>query len=119
MGFKSDVSSGLPSELGIGLFRVLQESLHNAVKHSGVRRVEVQLSEVANEVHLIIADRGVAFDVDAALQSGGLGLVSMLERIRLLNGSILIESKPLNGTRIEVRVPLESRPDSYSQRKAV
>jgi PAS domain S-box-containing protein len=117
--FKSNVSGALPSQLGIGLFRVLQEALHNAVKHSGVRRVEVQLSKVANEVHLIIADRGVGFDVEAALQSAGLGLISMLERIRLLNGTVVIESKPLNGTRIEVRVPLESRLDSHFQRKAV
>ena len=106
--FKSDVSSVLPSDLGIGLFRVLQEAMHNAVKHSGVRRIEVQLSQDASEVHLIISDQGVGFDVQEAMQRSGLGLVSMRERVRLLNGTIAIESKPLHGTTIRVRVPLPS-----------
>ena len=106
--FKSDVSSVLPSDLGIGLFRLLQEAMHNAVKHSGVRRIEVQLWQDASEVHLIISDQGVGFDVQEAMQRSGLGLVSMRERVRLLNGTIAIESKPLHGTTIRVRVPLPS-----------
>jgi len=106
--FKSDVSSVLPSELGLSLFRVLQEAMHNAVKHSGVRRIEVQLSQDASEVHLIITDQGVGFDVHEAMQRSGLGLVSMRERVRLLNGTIAIESKPMHGTTVHVRVPLQS-----------
>jgi PAS domain S-box-containing protein len=106
--FKSDVSSVLPSELGLSLFRVLQEAMHNAVKHSGVRRIEVQLSQDASEVHLIITDQGVGFDVHEAMQRSGLGLVSMRERVRLLNGTIVIESKPMHGTTVYVRVPLHS-----------
>jgi PAS domain S-box-containing protein len=106
--FRSDVSSVLPSELGLSLFRVLQEAMHNAVKHSGVRRIEVQLSQDPSEVHLIIADQGVGFDVHEAMQRSGLGLVSMRERVRLLNGTIVIESKPMHGTTVHVRVPLQS-----------
>jgi signal transduction histidine kinase len=106
--FKSDVSSVLPSELGLSLLRVLQEALHNAVKHSGVRRIEVQFSQDAREVHLIITDQGVGFDVHEAMQRSGLGLVSMRERVRLLNGTIAIESKPMHGTTVHVRVPLQS-----------
>jgi len=106
--FKSDVSSVLPSELGLSLFRVLQEAMHNAVKHSGVRRIEVQLSQDASEVHLIITDQGVGFDVNEAMQRSGLGLVSMRERVRLLNGTIAIESRPMHGTTVHVRVPLQS-----------
>jgi signal transduction histidine kinase len=108
LDFKSDVSSVLPSELGLSLFRVLQEAMHNAVKHSGVRRIEVQLSQDASEVHLIITDQGVGFDVHEAMQRSGLGLVSMRERVRLLNGTIAIESKPMHGTTVHVRVPLQS-----------
>jgi len=106
--FKSDVSSVLPCEVGIGLFRVLQEAIHNAVKHSGVKRIEIQLSQDASEVHLIITDQGVGFDVHEAMQTSGLGLVSMRERVRLLNGTIAIESKPRHGTTVHVRVPLQS-----------
>jgi signal transduction histidine kinase len=108
IGFKSDVSTVLPLEIGLSLFRVLQESLHNAVKHSGVQRIEVQLSEQSNEVHLVVSDVGKGFDVEIALQGQGLGLTSMRERVRLVNGTIAIESEPMGGTRIHVRVPLPS-----------
>ena len=106
--FNSDVSSVLPFELGTCLFRVLQEAVHNTVKHSGVKRIEVQLTEQSGEVHLIVRDSGTGFDVEAAMQRKGLGLTSMRERVRLVNGTIAIDSKPMSGTRIHVRVPLES-----------
>jgi PAS domain S-box-containing protein len=107
--FSNDVHSALPFEIGRSLFRVLQEALHNATKHSGVKRIEVQLREDSGEIHLIIRDSGKGFDVEAALQGKGLGLTSMRERVRLVNGTISIESKPMGGTTIHVRVPMESK----------
>jgi len=104
-------------EIGLCLFRVLQEALHNAVKHSRVKRVEVQVVESSNEVHLIVSDSGTGFDVEAARQGRGLGLTSMQERVRLMNGSIIIKSKPMGGTTIHVRVPLA--PEDISEREAV
>jgi PAS domain S-box-containing protein len=106
--FRDDVSSLLPFEVGLCLFRVLQEALHNSVKHSGVKRIEVQLAEHANEVHLTVSDLGTGFDIEAAKQHGGLGLTSMQERVRLVNGTIEIQSKPLGGTTVRVRVPIKS-----------
>ena len=106
--FSNDVHSALPFEIGRSLFRVLQEALHNATKHSGVKRIEVQLREDSGEIHLIIRDSGKGFDVEAALQGKGLGLTSMRERVRLVNGAISVESKPMGGTVIHVRVPFES-----------
>ena len=103
--FKSNVSSVLPLEIGASLFRVLQETLHNATKHSGVKRIEVQLREDSGEIHLIVRDSGKGFDVEAALQGKGLGLTSMRERVRLVNGTISVESKPMGGTTIHARVP--------------
>ena len=85
-----------------------KEALHNAVKHSGVKYMEVQLSEQSSELHLIISDSGKGFDVEAAMKGKGLGLTSMCERVRLVNGTISIESKPIGGTTIRVRVPLGS-----------
>jgi len=114
---RSDVSSILPLEIGISLFRVVQEALHNAVKHSGVKRVEVQLREESGEVHLLISDLGKGFDLEAAMQGKGLGLTSMRERVRLVNGTIEIQSKPMGGTTVHVRVPLRS--EHASQRAAV
>jgi PAS domain S-box-containing protein len=115
--FKSDVSSAVPLDIGTSLFRVLQEALHNALKHSGVKRIEVQLHEESGEIHVTIKDLGKGFDIEAARQGRGLGLTSMQERVRLVNGTITIESKPMGGTTIQVRVPLEFQ--QSSERKAV
>jgi signal transduction histidine kinase len=107
--FKTDVVSTLSFEVGLCLFRVLQEAVHNSVKHSGVKRVEVQLMERANEVHLTVEDRGKGFDAEAASQGPGLGLTSMQERVRLANGTIEIQPGPAGGTTIRVRVPISSQ----------
>jgi PAS domain S-box-containing protein len=107
--FKSpEAQIPLRREIGLSLFRVLQEALHNAAKHSGVRRIEVQLREDSGEVHLVISDLGRGFDLETAVQGRGLGLTSMQERIRLVNGTIEIQSKPMGGTTVHVRVPLRS-----------
>jgi signal transduction histidine kinase len=115
--FSNDVHSALPFEIGRSLFRVLQEALHNAAKHSGVRRIEVQLRKDAGEIHLLVSDLGRGFDLETATQGRGLGLTSMQERVRLINGIIEIQSKPMSGTTIHVHVhvPLTSE---HSQRAA-
>jgi signal transduction histidine kinase len=105
--YRQDVRSTLAQEIGLCLFRVLQEALHNAAKHSGVKRIDVQLHQESDEIHLTIRDLGKGFDVEAK-KGRGLGLTSMQERVRLVNGTIEIQSKPMGGTTIEVRVPLES-----------
>ena len=111
--FKSpEVNISLPPEIGLCLFRVLQEALHNAAKHSGVRRIEVKLREDSGEIHLVVSDLGRGFDWETAMQGRGLGLTSMLERVRLVGGMIEIQSKPMGGTTIHVRVPLRSEHDS-------
>jgi len=110
--FKSDVLSVLPHEVGLSLLRVLQEALHNAIKYSGVRSIHVELREQSGEIHLIVSDLGRGFDLEAALKGKGLGLTSMRERVRLVNGNISIESKPMGGTTIHVRVPRESQHSS-------
>jgi PAS domain S-box-containing protein len=114
--FRSEVSSSLPFEIGLSLLRVLQEALNNAVKHSGVKSVEVQLVEQLDEVHLLVRDSGNGFDIEAARQGNGLGLTSMQERVRLVNGTIALESRPMAGTTIHVRVPFKS--EAAAQRVA-
>ena len=85
--FKStEVQTSVAPEIGLCLFRVLQEALHNAAKHSGVKRIEVQLREDSGEIHLVISDLGRGFDLETATQGRGLGLTSMQERVRLVNG---------------------------------
>jgi PAS domain S-box-containing protein len=104
--FKShDVQSSPPQDISLCLFRVLQEAVHNAAKHSGARRIEVQLTENSGEIYLIVSDLGKGFNIEAARQGRGLGLTSMQERVRLVGGTIVIDSKLLCGTTIEVRLP--------------
>jgi len=105
--FKSSgLPDSLPSEISLCLFRVLQEALHNAAKHSGQKRIEVEIQEEHGEIQLSVSDSGKGFDVAAAMQDRGLGVTSMQERVRLVGGTISIDSKPLAGTTIHVRVPL-------------
>jgi signal transduction histidine kinase len=107
--FRSDVQSTLTQETGLCLFRVVQEALHNATKHTDVKRVDVELREEDGEIHLVVSDKGNGFEVQAALQGKGLGLSSMRERVRLVNGTITIDSEPLGGTTIHVRIPASTQ----------
>jgi signal transduction histidine kinase len=111
-----DLPGPLSADTSLCLFRVLQESLHNAVKHSGARYFEVRLWGTSDEIHLAVSDSGVGFDREAAKTSQGLGLVSMEERLKLLKGTFSVESEPEVGTTIHARVPLSS--DSKPMRAA-
>ena len=114
--FKADVASAIPSEIGLTLFRIVQEALHNAVKHSGVERIEVRLWEQSDEIHLEIEDAGKGFEIGAARQGRGVGLASMDERVRLVKGTIAIDSQLNHGTHIYARIPL--KPDQAARRAA-
>ncbi len=105
----SEVPEILPPQVSLCLFRVLQEGLSNAVKHSGVRRFNVQLEKVPDQLQLTIHDAGVGFDLGMAIHTDGLGLISMRERISNLKGTISIVSKPNSGTEIRARVPVGAR----------
>ena len=113
----NDVPMHLSPEISLCLFRVLQEALHNSAKHSGVQHFDVQLREDSGEIHLDINDSGRGFDVNTAMHSQGLGLISMRERVRLVNGTIKIESRPKSGTSIHVHVPVAS--EHHRERTAV
>jgi PAS domain S-box-containing protein len=108
-----DVPTALPTDLSLSLFRVLQEALRNATKHSGVKRFEVRLWGSTGEIQLTISDLGAGFDAETALKSTGLGLTSMQERLRLVGGELSINSQPKKGgTTIHARVPFDSSSDS-------
>jgi signal transduction histidine kinase len=96
----------LRNEVALSLFRILQEALHNAIVHSDAKHFEVRLWTESNEVHLRVKDLGKGFDPLAGMHGEGIGLTSMRERVRMVNGDISIDSRPLCGTTIHVRVPL-------------
>jgi signal transduction histidine kinase len=102
------IPSNVPQEVSLCLFRVMQEALNNAVKHSGVRHFEVKLEGSATEISLAIRDAGVGFDPELTKTTQGLGLVSMRERVNLLKGTCSISSKPQSGTEVSVRVPVSN-----------
>jgi signal transduction histidine kinase len=82
------------------------------VKHSGARYFEVQLWRLSDEIHLAVSDSGAGFDSEAATNDRGLGLIGMQERLKLLEGTVSIESQPQRGTTIHACVPLSSGSDS-------
>jgi PAS domain S-box-containing protein len=101
-----DIPSTVPKDIALCLFRVLQEALQNAVKHSGVRRFDVELRYASDAINLSVRDSGSGFDRDDALKTRGLGLISMTERMKLVGGRISIDSEPQRGTAIRASVPL-------------
>ena len=106
------VPARLPEDLTVCLFRVVQEALQNAVKHSCARTISVQLDVGPSELSLSVVDDGVGFDVDSAW-GHGLGLVSIRERLDAIGGSLEIHSRPGAGTRLDIRaelVDLDARP---------
>ena len=100
-----DIPSKLPADVTLCLFRIVQEGLQNALKHSGAHQVLVYLSGGTGMLSLRILDDGLGFDVDLAFGKG-LGLLSMHERLEAIGGSLEISSKAGVGTELKVTVPL-------------
>ena len=103
------IPRNLPKEVSLCLFRVLQEALQNAMKHSGVRSFGVDLHGTADVIDLTVADLGSGFEEEEAFTRNGLGLISMRERLQLVQGELSVKSKPGAGTTIHARVPLKAR----------
>lgn len=101
-----EVPRMVPDDVALCLYRVAQEAIHNVVKHSRARNATLALRMAGDALELRITDDGNGFVVGAARANGSLGLISMQERVRLVQGAITVESKPGEGTRVEVRVPL-------------
>ena len=105
--FKSeDVPKDLGRDLSLCMYRVAQESLQNVIKHSGSPQVEVSLAADDKTMRMWVVDFGKGCDVELAGSDGGVGLVSMRERLRAVGGELEIFSRPGHGTRIEARAPL-------------
>ena len=99
-----NVPQTISKDSALCLFRVAQEALSNTVKHSGVRKGQVELFGARGSVHLCISDAGAGFDPQSVSAKGRLGLISMQERVRAAGGTIAVESRPSRGTRISVHL---------------
>jgi PAS domain S-box-containing protein len=102
------IPGNLPKELSLCLFRVLQEALQNSAKYSGERHLKAELHGTSQEIRLTVSDEGVGFDERDGINRRGLGLISMRERMHLVDGEFSIESQPGRGTTIFARVPLKA-----------
>ncbi|MBL4838565.1 MAG: sensor histidine kinase [Kordiimonadaceae bacterium] len=95
----------LPSDVSLALYRVFQEAVHNAVKHSHCKKIAVNIGKKACQLTLTIEDNGKGFDHDS-MDLAGLGLISMKERMDLNGGSLTIITKIGLGTQIIAKQPL-------------
>ena len=102
-----DVPRVLPADTTLCLYRVAQEALQNVIKHSGVKEATVELSFHGDAISLSVSDEGVGFDPSAAPPADSLGVVSMRERVRAVNGAIRWDSGPSTGATVRVRIPLD------------
>ncbi|MDY0041297.1 MAG: GAF domain-containing sensor histidine kinase [Desulforhabdus sp.] len=104
----------LPEETNITLFRILQESLTNVLRHAKATRADVVLEYHSDHVTLLIEDNGVGFETRMRTNGIHLGLTGMRERVAMVQGDLLIESTPGEGTIIKVTIPLN---ELWSQRE--
>jgi PAS domain S-box-containing protein len=105
--FVGDESLGrLDKDLALCAYRVIQEALSNAIKHSGAVTARVQVKCRKHVLYLLVTDSGKGFSLEVAKHKGRLGLISMEERLRLANGKLIVRSRPNRGTQIEARIPL-------------
>ncbi len=102
----------LEPDVALCLYRVAQEALGNAQRHSGANVASVIVTRTDGVLRMTVCDDGRGFDAAAARRSGGMGLVSMEERVRLVRGTIRVDSRPGRGTELRVEVPL--RPGAHA-----
>ena len=100
------VPATLPPDVMLCLFRIVQEALQNAIKHSQAKNVSVHVGSNGDGLTVTIVDNGVGFDVEAAW-SDGVGLVSMVERLEAFGGTLRIDSRRGEGTRLAASIPTE------------
>jgi signal transduction histidine kinase len=103
-------------EISLCLFRVMQEALQNAIKHSGSRHFDVSLRGGLNEIQLTVRDSGIGFDPEKSMNGRGPGLTSMKERLKLVDGKLSVKSQPLVGSTVDARVPLNPKMRSVGAR---
>lgn len=96
----------LPAEISLTLYRVFQEAMKNALAYSQADRMEVTLEAEGRQITLQVRDFGRGFDMGSIDQGGGLGLVSMRERIQMAGGTLAVRSTPGQGTQVEASCSL-------------
>jgi signal transduction histidine kinase len=108
--FESEnITSKIPNDVSLCLYRVAQETLQNVVKHSCATSAQVNLKMESGKLLLSISDNGVGFDMNDRKIKQSLGLISIQERVHAVKGAVKIVSEPGNGTKIEASAPINRR----------
>jgi len=108
----ADVPGDIANDRALSLFRIVQEALHNVAKHSGATGVAIDLKGSADAVTLSVFDNGKGFNAAEQGVPHGIGMQSIRERVRMMNGTVLFQSRPaVEGTRIAVMIPLDRPTD--------
>lgn len=94
----------LPSKYEVALFRLIQEAVHNALKHAHAKTIQVKVDIHPETIYVIVRDDGIGFDVNVK-KSGSYGMIGMKERVGILDGLFSIHSKPGAGTVISIKIP--------------
>ena len=113
------MAAPLPSEVALCLFRITEESLTNIAKHSEAQAARVAIVGAPDGIRLTIEDAGIGFEPASLAPRAGLGFVSMRERLRVLRGTVRVDSAPGRGTRIEASVPAASLPAAAHESRPV
>ena len=107
IGFESkSARKALPEDVSLSLYRVAQECLRNVVRHSQAQRAVVSLEDTADGIRLCVHDNGIGFEQNEVRARKSLGLISMNERVRQVNGTLILNSSKGGGTSVEVCVPI-------------
>jgi PAS domain S-box-containing protein len=103
---EENMPRNIPEEVALCLFRITQEALQNVKKHSHVDSAEVRAEGQEQKIHLSVSDYGTGFEQGVASGQNGIGIRSMEERVRLMGGQFAVRSRPMEGTKIDVWVPI-------------
>ena len=109
-----EIEGILTKEAESSLYRIVQESFNNIIKHAGATRADVSIKKSERGIELRVSDNGRGFATNATNSSdhrGGFGLTGILERARLLGGQPLIESRPGQGTTVSISIPATGEVD--------
>jgi signal transduction histidine kinase len=115
----------IPADIAIAAFRIVQESIHNVLRHAGARSITVSVRRDPKRLSLAVRDDGTGFDLAGALDRAAtgrhLGLLGMRERVEALAGSFKIETEPGKGTSVQADIPLKESdvPDQSLDRPAL
>jgi signal transduction histidine kinase len=106
--------ASLTEEIESSIYRIVQESLTNVVRHAHARHVDVILEWQSDRIMIIVEDDGVGIDMQKVREAGHLGLIGMQERAEMLGGKLLVDSTPQAGTTLVVEIPYVSS-NTYSR----